>query len=352
MPADARVLPADARAVRDLAERADGPGKVLSIVVDLNAQRFADARARRMQLTSLLDRARNEIGQNDEHEDRAALARDIDRVEEFVTGGDLPTDGVSGVALFVSEPRDMFDVVRLTLPASPDVIIAEDPAVETLAPYLSLEVWGVLLVNSRSTRVFLGRIDMLTETERLADEVHGRHKQGGWSQARYQRSVDEEIDTHVRRSCERFAELVVGQRVDHVAVAAPEAVRGHVERLIPERIRPKLVGMIDVDVEHTTQDEVTTALRPLADEVERRREAELLGRWREKLGTGGRAVAGFPDVSKALSEKRVDTVLVAENTDLPRIVVEEAVLQDAALVVVRHHDDLDASGGLGALLRF
>src|SRR5688572_14881642 len=139
--------------------------------------------------------------------------------------------------MFVSEPRDMFDVVRLTLPVSPYVTIAEDPAVETLAPYLSLEVWGVLLVNSRTARVFLGRVDILAETERLDDEIHGRHKQGGWSQARYQRSVEEEIESHVKRAWERFAELVIGHGVDHVGVAAPEAVRGHVDRLVPERIR-------------------------------------------------------------------------------------------------------------------
>ena len=353
MDTDVRVLTADAGAVRELAERADGPGKVLSLVVDLDPERFSDPRSRQTQLTSLLDRARNEVDALDgEHESGVALARDIERVEEYAKSGDLPTDGVSGLALFVSEPREMFDVVRLTLPVSPDVTIAEDPAIETLAPYLSLEVWGVLLVNSRTARVFLGRVDMLAETERLDDEVHGRHKQGGWSQARYQRSVEEEIESHVKRAWERFAELVIGHGVDHVGVAAPEAVRGHVDRLTPERIRERVAGMVDVDVEHTTGDEVAAALRPLAEKAERRREAELLDRWREQLATGGRAVAGFPDVSKALADKRVETVLVAETADLPRIVVEEAVLQDAAVVIVRHHDDLDATGGLAALLRF
>jgi peptide chain release factor subunit 1 len=354
MAADARVITADVRAVRELVERAEGPGKVLSIVVDLNPENFADLRARRTQLTSLLDRARREIAaeENLGHEARTALERDLERVKAFATSDALPTDGVSAVAIFASEPRDMFDVVRLTLPASPEITVADDPAVETLAPYLSLDVWGLLLVNSRTARVFLGRFDMLRETEQLDDDVHRRHKQGGWSQARYQRSVEEEIEAHLRRSCERFAELALGMRVDHAAIAAPEAVRGQIDRLLPEALRARLAGMIDVDVEHTNEDEVVAALLPLADEVENHREATLLDRLREQLGTGGRAVAGPPDVSKALAEKRVDAVLMDATLELPRTVVEDAVLRDASLVMIRHHDDLSRLGGIAALLRF
>ena len=352
MAESARVRTADAVVVRELAERATGPGKVLSVVIDLNPTEFADARSRRTQLTSLLDRARREIDADGfEAEERRALEHDIDRVEEYATS-DLPADGVSGIAVFASEPRDMFDVVRLTLPAAPDVVIADDPAVETLALYLSLDVWGVLLVNSRTARVLSGRLDLVGETERFTDKVHGRHKQGGWSQARYQRSVEEEVEAHIRRSVERFTELATGQRFDHVAMAAPDAVRGHLEHDLPRQLEGRLAGMIDVDVEHATEDEIMDALRPLAEDVARRREAELLDRWSEYIGTGRRAVAGLPDVLKALSDKRVEVVLVSDSTEIPRIVVEGAVLQDAGLVTVRHRDDLDAHGGIAALLRF
>lgn len=344
---------ADARLVRELAQRADGPGKVLTVVVDLNPTEFAEASARQTQVTSLLDNARSQIGSSDFNaEEKKALTADLERVEAFAAAGGLPTDGAAGVAIFVSSPRSMFDVVRLTRPTSAAIVIADDPAVEVLAGYLSIDTWGVLLVNSRTARVFAGRLDMLGEIERIEDEVHGRHKQGGWSQARYQRSVEHEIDAHLRRSCERFAEIDAGYRFDHVAFAAPEAVRGEVHRLLADSLKRRLVGTIDADVENTGVDEVIAALGPLEAAAERRRESELLERWHEQLATGGRAVAGLPDVSKALSEKRVDVVLAADGTNVPRPVVEDAVLQDAGIVIVRHHDDLTGSGGIAALLRF
>jgi peptide chain release factor subunit 1 len=348
-----RIRTADGRAVRGLAERADGAGKVLTVVVDLNPTEFAEASARQTQLTSLLDRARSQLERDDvTHEEKDALTADIEGLEAFVEGGGLPTDGALGVALFVSTSRSMFDVVRLTRSAAPFVAVADDPAVEVLAGYLTTDTWGVLLVNSRIARLFAGRLEMLGEVEQIEDEVHGRHKQGGWSQARYQRAVDEEIEAHLRRSCERFAEIGAGYRFDHVAFAAPEAVRGEVKRLLTDPLRRKLVGTIDVDVENTGVDELIAELRPLEAEAERRRETELLERWREQLATGGRAVAGLPDVSKALSEKRVDIVLAAQGSDVPRAVVEDAVLQDAGIVIVRHHDDLDVHGEIAALLRF
>src|SRR5256885_9916650 len=35
-----------------------------------------------------------------------------------------------------------------------------------------------------------------------SDEVHGQHDQGGWSQARYQRSVEKEVHDHLKRTAE------------------------------------------------------------------------------------------------------------------------------------------------------
>jgi peptide chain release factor subunit 1 len=52
------------------------------------------------------------------------------------------------------------------------------------------------MADSRTAHVYevvLG--GLLTEME-FVNDVHGRHKQGGWAQARYQRHVQEQIDRH------------------------------------------------------------------------------------------------------------------------------------------------------------
>src|SRR5918999_990148 len=57
----------------------------------------------------------------------------------------------------------------------------------------------VLLVNRRNARFFVGAGGNLEETDRVEDDVHSQHDQGGWSQANYQRSVEKEKVDHLVR---------------------------------------------------------------------------------------------------------------------------------------------------------
>ena len=71
------------------------------------------------------------------------------------------------------------------------------PYVEPLVADADAERWCVLLVNRRNARFFVGDGGTLEETDRVEDDVHSQHDQGGWSQARYQRGVEKEKDDHL-----------------------------------------------------------------------------------------------------------------------------------------------------------
>ena len=76
------------------------------------------------------------------------------------------------------------------------------PFIEPLAGLAAPERWCVLLVSRRSSRLFCGTREKLEEVEDVRDDVHGRHHQGGWSQARFQRSIEREADDHIRTTAE------------------------------------------------------------------------------------------------------------------------------------------------------
>ena len=48
----------------------------------------------------------------------------------------------------------------------------------------------------------------LHEVISFGDDVHGRHDQGGWSQARYQRSVQEDVGHHLRHVARVLKDLL------------------------------------------------------------------------------------------------------------------------------------------------
>ena len=115
---------------------------------------------------------------------------------------------------------------------------------------------------------------------------------------------------------------------------------------------------------------------------ERQYEREWLDRLRGELGRGARGVAGLADTLQALNERRVEAILIrfgfrapgysTANSDFlstedgiapsgerlqPREDViehalESALEQSAEIVVVRHHQDLEALGSIGAVLRY
>ena len=104
-------------------------------------------------------------------------------------------------------------------------------------------------------------------------------------------------------------------------------------------------------------DEVRRAATPVFEEDELRHEHELLDRLAARLARGEGAVAGLDDVRDALVQRRVETLLYDER-EVPsksalESAIEEAVVQSAAILPVRHAPEaLDQYGHIAAILRF
>jgi len=121
--------------------------------------------------------------------------------------------------------------------------------------------------------------------------------------------------------------------------------------------RAQIAGHIEVEVPTVVADEVRRAATAVLEEDELRREHELLARLAARLARGEGAVAGLDDARDALVQRRVQTLLYDER-DVPtesalESAIEEAVVQSAAILPVRHTPEaLDQHGHIAAILRF
>src|SRR3954471_19529655 len=120
--------------LRELAETRSAQGKVLSVFVNLDPSVFAAPPARATEISSIIDEASRNVRERDDltHEERAALERDIQRVDERLRNG-TDTEGARGLAVFASEHADLFEILRLPRPVEQKVTIADHPCVEPLA---------------------------------------------------------------------------------------------------------------------------------------------------------------------------------------------------------------------------
>ncbi|HLY50596.1 MAG TPA: Vms1/Ankzf1 family peptidyl-tRNA hydrolase [Solirubrobacteraceae bacterium] len=364
-----------------------GEHPVISLYLDLDPERFATAPARASQIRSLLDEASREIERLDGlgHEDKLALREDLRRIESFLTSPQAPFKGAHALALFCSTPDQLFETVKLSRSVPGRVVIDRAPYVEPMVAVLERTRWLVALVNRRTAWLLTGYPERLRERERLEGGWRGESEPGGWSQARYERSVEKDAMDHLRNVAETVNRRWRQERFDRFAVGGPQEVGVRLEEMLSDEVRSRLAPeRIDLDLANVTEAQVRDALEKLVAEDEQRTEHEALERLSAGVGSGGRGVEGVEGTLQALNERRVQTLILTSDFEergrrcpadgmlvmatesrcpadggetevvehLREAIVEAALVQDAEVVVIRHHPDEAPRQGLGAVLRF
>jgi peptide chain release factor subunit 1 len=342
--------------LRRLAELRPERGLVLSVFFNLDPSEFATPAARATEVNSVVTAAAHKVEEFEglEHDERQALRADVERVREVLEGSGVATNGTHGVAVFACGPADLLEVVRLPHPIESRAIVDDHPCVEPLVRGRSSERWCVLLVNRRKARIFIGEADGLQELDRITDDVHQQHDQGGWSQANYQRSVEQDKLNHLIRATDTLFARFKRRPFEHLVVGAPQELASEVEERLHPYLRARLAGRIGVDVENSSVGEVQAAAAEVVDRHVAAVEREALDRMQQGIGRGDRGVSRPTAVMQALEQARVEILLLAEDFDAPELdeALEKAITQSAQVIVVRHYDDLELHGGIGAVLRF
>jgi peptide chain release factor subunit 1 len=371
----------DRERLRALAALRPERGRVLSVYLNLDPSQFATPPARRSAISSVLDDAHRAIeAAGCDHEVDQELRHDLQRARDLLED-DPPTQGAHGLAVFLCEPADLFEIVRLPRPVASRVSIDPAPLVEPLAELLDETAWGVLLVNRRIARFFRGTRDRLTEVADRRDDVPGQHREGGLSQPRYERSIEEDVDHHLKSVAEQVFAEHQRRPLDALLLGSPEELAPRVEGALHPYLRERLAGRLSIDVEVPGPDEVLAAAQPVIVAREREEAEQALSRLRERIGAGGAAAAGWADVLEALNERRVEALVldggdgvgvrcpscgwlgtgtescpvdgttVERHDDIAEAAVEAAVGQSAKIIRVEP-EDLAGLGGVGAVLRF
>jgi hypothetical protein len=373
--------------VRRLLEHRTGH-PIISVYLDLDPDRFATPAARSAQIRSLMDQATRQLdaaadGLN--HEDLITLRADLKRIDDYLSSREAPFQGAGALGVFCSGKDDLFEVLQLPRPVPGRVVIGRTPYVEPLVWFSQQRSWLVALVNRRVGRVLGGPVDRLEEHVGFRDYVHGQHDQGGWSQSRYERSIEKDTDDHLKRIAEDVNRRWRSERFHRAAVGGPVEIVPRLESHLSAEVRANLApSRIEVDLSSVTDTEIRHALAKLVLEDDKQLERDALDRLAAGVGSGGRGVGGPEATLDALNERRVQTLLlepgfdrsgarcqscgllmlssdgrcpadggpVEELAHLREAVIEAALAQGAEVMVVRHYPDLGPLQGIGALLRF
>jgi peptide subunit release factor 1 (eRF1) len=342
----------------------------------------------------VLDEAERELRDSPalERPAREGLRSGLERVRRFLEQ-EFDASGAHGVALFCDSREDLFEALKLPVGVGHRAVIDDAPFVEPLAGLDAGARFLVVLCNRRVGRLLLGSADGLREVARVESDVHGQHRQGGWSQPRYERSIDNEALHHIKRVGELAARRFGRRALDGILLGAPEEMHGRLADALPNGMRARVVGRVEVDVDTASPEDVLAAAGGVLSRIHREREDEALERLREGLSGGPRpAAARIADVLVALNERRVETLVIAAGAtaagrecpqcgwlgvagdvcpadgtatiardDVIGPAVQRALMQSADVRILRRREadgepavagPLDMYGGIGAVLRF
>lgn len=292
---------------------------VVSLFLNLDPSLVATGQARSSQITSVLARLDELLRESGLSEDALeALEVDRARIEDYLREDALDVDGVAGLAVYSASALDEYRAIKLLEPIETAVHVDQRPILEPIMGATDEDDWCVLLATRDSARIFRGGTTNLREIGDVQSKVKNQHAAGGWSQARFERSVEQDVERHLERATELLLSSFKRRPFEHLVVGANNeslrpALEGEAHSYLLERLR----GWIDIDADLASEDEVLEAVRPVMDEQAEREETELLEVFAAAKATGGRAAEGLDLVLAALVERRVETLLIREGAEAP-----------------------------------
>jgi peptide chain release factor subunit 1 len=301
-------------AVRELAGFRSKTGCAFSVYLDLDPSTTptpADAETR---LSSLLARAEKEFGSNGNraHDAKVSVSRDLERIRTWWST-EFDRDGARGIALFASSGDGFWRALPLPGRVRDEVHLGRELRVR---PLVELAGDGdgsfVAVVNRERGAVFRLRGGRLEEVVDRTEEQPGKHDQGGWSQARFQRHIEKLVAEHLKTVGGEIDKRLRRARGPQLVIVAPEELRGEIEEALSPEARDAIVGWAHAEA-HAATTELLAVARPHFDHARVAREREALDRWREERGRNARATAGWPDTLAAASDARVETLFLDAN---------------------------------------
>ncbi|RME80205.1 MAG: hypothetical protein D6775_16780 [Caldilineae bacterium] len=237
------------------------------------------------------------------------------RVEQFV---DLEYDRQArGLACFSCQKQDFWRAYTFNVPVDSAIMVDRRPLVRRLVDLLhTYGHIGVVAVDSLGARFYTFHLGSLEEASGTVGEDVKRHKQGGWSAARYQRHEDEAALGNLRV----FAELTEDYARQHqwrrLVLAGTDSNLARFSDMLSPQMRKLVVGTTPLGLNATLQE-----VRQRAEAVALEARNTYIQKLAEDLivtaAKGGNASLGLDATLDALQSGRIYQLLFSESYSVP-----------------------------------
>ena len=342
----------------------------------------------------------NEIVQKYEAEssEGQSVTKDVERIFNFIENDVEPS--ANGIAIFACFGADEFFETAQIIPSFPNnrVFDFERPhlfplirTMEQNPPFMVL--WSD--TNKAEIYVFGGEdsMDAETESDTQVEEIENivtrRSKAGGWSQARFQRRIENFHLQHAKETVETVEKLMRETKIHKLILSGDEAViMPHLLPQLSKEVEEKVIGHLNLS-QYSTEDEIYQAAIELFRTNDAKDDEEAVERAiGASKAAAGMGVTGIENTLTALLNGQVEEMIISASFDVinyspkkvkkvlkayapgddslsiddlpnarePRQIADELLIQalntSAKVRFIEESDLLKQVGGVAAVLRY
>ena len=242
--------------------------------------------------------------------DRESLDKDLEKISAYLEG--QLDAAANGVAVFACSAAELFEAVQLSAPIDQHwLYIGDQPHLYPLARIESLYPrHAAVLADTNSARILVLAAGEVVSEEEIKGTKTKRTSQGGWSQARFQRHIENFHVQHAKEVVDALEKIVARENITEIVTAGDEVILPLLREQMPKHLAEKVVDHVRLDLNAPLDRILSTSLEAMKrshGQTERDKVEAAVGAYR----AGGLGVVGPEDTLEALIKGQVDELLIS-----------------------------------------
>jgi peptide subunit release factor 1 (eRF1) len=242
--------------------------------------------------------------------ERQSLERDLERMSKYLETEVQPS--ANGVAVFACSGARLFETVQMGAPIHEHWLsIGDRPHLYPLARLHSQwPRYAAVLADTNSSRVLVFAGGELVAERGVEGVKTRRTTEGGASQMRFQRHVENFHLRHVKDLVDALDRIVQQEGITQILIAGDEVVTPLLREQMPKALKEKVVEHMRLD----TNAKLAVVIRASLDAMKRvneRTDREKVEAVLSEYRAGGLGVVGAGDTLDALVKGQVDELLLS-----------------------------------------
>lgn len=218
-----------------------------------------------------------------------------------------------GVYIVAHDPSGVFEATGIGLPLEYSVSLSVEPRIYALVRLLEdFPTYAALLVDQENAE--LSFVTHGARDRSITLESTGyprRQSSGGLNQKRYRRRAEERVDAFLRDVVAETEKALTATGVHVLIVAGNDILTTQLAETFADGLQDVSIETIRLDLSVAPHEKIEATL-PLAERLERAREADAVARLKNAIGSGNLGVAGAAETLRSLAAGQVRLLVLCD----------------------------------------